>query len=330
MKIRHLPLWPFSVHVGGFEIQAKRFIQACVAAGLDAAPLAMMDEGDRADVIHYWGLHWTFGQTMTWAKRAGKKNVVTALLPSVPTSATSRSAFFVRRMMRRLIGPRLPISLVDALVVVSEEQRRVAIRFYGFRPESVFVIPHIVAGPYWKRSPEPGSEPYVLCTGNICPRKNQLALIRAAASEGFRLVISGAPMPGQQAYYETCLAEIKRCSNIRYLGNLDEQGEELVGAYLHAGAFILLSHLETQPVSALEAAVVGLPVALLDRPYGRQQLFRAALKIPTPSSGDVGLAVQKLLSNPKGFRIPSSELASTHPDRVGVAAATLYRALTDV
>lgn len=93
---------------------------------------------------------------------------------------------------------------------------------------------------------------YILCAARVCPRKNQLALAKAARSLGLRLVLAGGA--DNQDYLDRCM----RFKNVTYAGflSLRKLAPLYRGARLHA----LAGFVETPGLSNLEAAVCGCAV----------------------------------------------------------------------
>ena len=101
-------------------------------------------------------------------------------------------------------------------------------------------------------------DPFVLCMGNIEPRKNQLSLIQATEKMGIKLVLIGEIRDIEYA---------KRCKqvasdNVLFLPKLDHGSILQRSAYSACNLFVLPSTLETPGLAALEAAVSGAKVAI--------------------------------------------------------------------
>lgn len=263
---------------------------------------------------------------MLWAHRAGVKNVVTALLPAVPTGVARLRLGARRAIARRLIDPRWN-ELVDALVVVSDEQRRVACSYFGFERRKVNVIPNIVAEQFWTATRDVSQGGYLLCSGNISPRKGQLDLVLASAKASLPLVLVGGRVPGEERYFDLVMSAVQR-AGATYVGELEPSSQELVDVYTGAKAFVLLSRSETQPVSVLEAAVVGLPIGLLRQPYTAQAAFRGALRFSDPSPETVAEGLLSLMaSGAVQHGLDRAMLQACRAEAAGSAARSLYEGL---
>lgn len=98
----------------------------------------------------------------------------------------------------------------------------------------------------------------VLSIANIEPRKNQLALLKACMSIGKTLLLAGNI---RDASY---LAQLKNLGgrHFAYLGPIKHGGKKHLNLLATCGVFALPSLYETPGLSALEAGVAGMPIAI--------------------------------------------------------------------
>ncbi|WP_321814293.1 MULTISPECIES: glycosyltransferase [unclassified Paraburkholderia] len=103
------------------------------------------------------------------------------------------------------------------------------------------------------------SEDFVLNVANIEPRKNQLNLIRAMKQHPeLKLVLAGHIRDTE--YAELCFAE--GGDQLKYLGPIPHDADELRSAYAACSVFALPSTLETPGLAALEAFACGAPIVV--------------------------------------------------------------------
>jgi glycosyltransferase involved in cell wall biosynthesis len=103
--------------------------------------------------------------------------------------------------------------------------------------------------------------PFVLNVGNIEPRKNQLALIRAMKQmPELQLVLIGHER--DPAYAQACREE--GGDQVRFLGPMTHTDPLLRSAYAACEVFCLPSTLETPGLAALEAYAVGASIAITE------------------------------------------------------------------
>jgi glycosyltransferase involved in cell wall biosynthesis len=101
--------------------------------------------------------------------------------------------------------------------------------------------------------------PFVLNVGNVEPRKNQLALIRAMRQiPDMKLVQIGHER--DTAYAQTCRQESG--NQVLYIGPIQHDSALLRSAYAACDVFCLPSVLETPGLAALEAYAMGAEIAV--------------------------------------------------------------------
>ena len=144
----------------------------------------------------------------------------------------------------------LPNSDSEADIIRKEKQKDVP----------VIVIPNIVdvkKTDAIKREPW-GKRSTILCVGHFCPRKNQLALIRALKGTDISIIFAGGFRPMHSYYYHRCRRNAK--DQHTFLGTCsNEKVLELMG---RAKVHIQTSFLETPGIANLEAGLMGCNVVL--------------------------------------------------------------------
>lgn len=119
--------------------------------------------------------------------------------------------------------------------------------------------------------PVPADAPprYALCVGRIERRKNQLLLIRAAASLDLPVVLIGAVNLAEKSYWRQCRRAAARL-RVRVI-HIEATGWEQVWPYYaHAAVHAQPSWFETPGLSSLEAAAAGCPIVCTDQGSARE------------------------------------------------------------
>ena len=101
---------------------------------------------------------------------------------------------------------------------------------------------------------------YILCVGRICPRKNQLSLIKAFRSSNIPLLLIG-PVEDKE-YFKTC--KENSGSNIFFLNAIPHH--ELNSVYAGCKVHVLPSWFETPGLASLEAGLAGANIVVTE--YG--------------------------------------------------------------
>jgi glycosyltransferase involved in cell wall biosynthesis len=332
---RVVPFQPHCFAFGGFEIQMIGAMEAAREAGADVAPLDFWSREPDFDLLHLWGWGLEHRGTVHWAKAGGKKILLSALV-RYPGWA-SRLLYLASYLWGPARLKRPMIAELDGITVVNRQQKDYLTGIVGFPADRVFVIPNIVEEIFFAPPTEPnefdpqlfdpGIENYAICAGNVCPRKNQLALAKACRKIGVPLLLVGPALTGEAEYARAVEDEIANNPMVRWVKGLPPASPQLASAYRRAAVFALPSYNEEQPISALEAAASGMPLVLSDRPYARQDCYAGALA-PDPKSVDaIAAALRRALDRPDKHRPPASAIADCRRPIVGRAYANAYRAL---
>lgn len=326
-KIRVLPLQPHCFAFGGFELQMINAMKLVQDVGVDIAPLDIWKREADFDILHLWGLELQHRNTVMWAHLMGKKILVSTLV-SYP-SLISR----LRYVASSLIGParlRKPmLAQINGITVVNRQQKQFLVNTINFPSEKVFVIPNVVEDiffdvPKSAESFQLDIENYVICAGNICKRKNQLALVKACIKIGVPLLLVGHVLNGEENYGRAVNDAMANNSNIRWIKGLMPGSAQLAVAYGRAAVFVLPSFNETQPISALEAAAARKPLVLADRPYSKQEFYANAVLTNPDSVNSIASAIAKALDHPDAYCPPAAVIEKCRQNKVGAAYLAAY------
>ena len=328
MKVRVLPCQPHSLAFGGFEIQSISAINAARTAGIDIEPLDVWCRDEDFDILQLWGLEGSHQLAVTWGHRAGKKIVMSVLLPYL-SSKTYAKYHLSRLLGFKRIQSKI-LRMVDRLIVVNDDQAKAAESILNFPIDRISVIPNIVEDIYFVNHDNVitankfGIEKYLICTGNICKRKSQLILAQAAIAENTPLLIVGRPLTGEDAYADALSKLIESCSKVKWIHGLPPHSQELLDAYRNSVGFALISNDETQPISALEAAAMGKPLLLSDHKWARQSFYHGACLVNPVSLESVKGGIRRILEYPNLFTVPPHELYSCRRQKVSDAYVKLF------
>lgn len=164
--------------------------------------------------------------------------------------------------------------------------------------------------------------PFVLNVGNIEPRKNQLALVRAMRQlPGYRLVLIGHQRDPD--YARQVLEE--GGDQVSYLGPMPHD-DILLSAYRACALFALPSTLETPGLAALEAAAQGAPL-LLTREGSCQEYFGARAQYVDPASVEAIADTMGAMLQAGGAPAAAFEAEAFTWSRTTAALRDIYAAL---
>jgi glycosyltransferase involved in cell wall biosynthesis len=200
----------------------------------------------------------------THSSKAGLLGRLAAWREGVPSIHTAHAWSFSDGLPWRRVAFAVPIEalagrITRRFVVVSDADRRIALRYRVARPEQIRVVHNGV--PDRPERADPGSGPPVIAmVARMAAPKDHLLLIRALAGvrEPFQLLLIGDG-PDRPAI-ERCIEELGLGARVELAGVSDQVPRLLAGAWLAA----LISRQEGFPLAVLEAMRAGLPVIASD------------------------------------------------------------------
>lgn len=331
IKKSEIKYFPFQAHCfafGGFDLQminAKSIINE-LNQGVQVNGIDFWSRDSSFYIAHFWGLDISHYNQILWAKRSGKKVVVTALL----SYFESQRELFRHRVSNYVGIVRILkkiISVIDALVVVSEVQKQIAISKYNCAPEKIHVIPNMVLDEFWDGSISLKSGDYFLSVGNICHRKNQVKLAQACIQADVKLTIVGEVLDGEVEYGIQLEELVTKSNNLTWIKGLKQASSELIELINNCMCVVLLSDQETQPISLLEAAVLQKPLLISNRKFADQIYYRNACLVDDQKMDSIVKGLNLVKLNPGKFVPDKNILQMCKPKVVGEAYIRLYKSL---
>lgn len=327
IAVRVVPVQPHCFAFGGFELQMIGAMESARQTGLDIKPLDAWRRVADFDIIHLWGFEVAHFQTAYWAHAARKKLVMSALLGYPSFYLYLRNLGAKLASSSRLKFKMLP--WISALTVVNAEQARYAVKILGIAADRVHVIPNIVDDIFFDPPSiaddfDVGFNDYVLCTGNVCRRKNQLTLVKACRKLGVPLLLVGDALIGEEEYGKAVAEAMHGMPNMAWIRGLAAGSDALAASYRNCLMFALPSYAEAQPISALEAAAAGKPILLADRSYARQEFFMNAALSSIESESHLIQGLKRVMNAPSTYCAPREILERCRRENVGNAYREVY------
>jgi glycosyltransferase involved in cell wall biosynthesis len=134
---------------------------------------------------------------------------------------------------------------------------------------------------------------FLLCVGNVEPRKNQLELVRACVGIGRPLVLIGGVR--EDAYLAECLAV--GAGFVHYLGRFEAESPLLKSAYQACSAHVLASHFETPGLASMEAAALGARIVSTEEGCAREYFGEWAHYVQPNSRDSIRAGVEAALAD---------------------------------
>jgi len=283
MKINFIPYQAHSLEFGGFEHQMLDLFNALKENNYDVIKFNPYDRDDSYDIMHFWGLEFEHLINMRYGKIKKKKIVLTALL-SYNNSFLSKIRTMMSIYFRKMHYLKMILDFVDIVVVVNELQAKFAKDVLRLPAEKIKIIPNMISDDFFQINGIK-DEGYLLTTGNVSERKNQLMLAKICLKNKIPLKIVGGISTGSEKYAQELKKLIANSDKIEWINELKKDSSELQRLYQNCSGFVLLSKNETQPISVLEATAMGKPVLLSDFGYSKQPIYRFAMKTSISNYG---------------------------------------------
>jgi glycosyltransferase involved in cell wall biosynthesis len=291
---------PFSFAHGGHQIQIEQTLSALKKIDVSVEPLRWWDASQRGDILHYFGRPPM--NLLRLARRKGMRVIIADLL----TGQGSRPAWQhnLQRLALTVIGKVVPQTWratltweayrqADVCIALTHWEAHLFERLYGAPTDRIHVVPNGVEDAFLHSTPQQRGK-WLVCTAIITERKRVLELAEAAVDGRTPLWIIGKPYTDSDPYAQRFLQLAKsEPALIRYEGPIDDR-LKLAEIYRQARGFVLLSTMESQSISALEAAACECPVLLTDLPWARTVFGQKASYCPLKLSraGTVGVLQQ--------------------------------------
>lgn len=321
---------PFLLAHGGVQIQVEQTLAALQRQGIEAFPLPWWDDAGSPDIIHFFGRP---NQAYANLVRQKKIRLVIADLLTSQGSRTSlqRLPFRLLSSLDRLAGGRIRSRLgwtvydrADCCVCLTSWEAFLIRTMYGASRARLEVVPNGVEGIFLAARGNFPRADHLVTTVTITQRKRVLELVEAAALARVKVRIIGKPYQDRDPYYLRFLESVKRSQPwVDYVGPLEDRAK-LAREYNQAAGFVLLSAMESQSLSALEAAACGCPLLVSDLPWARTTFGSQASYCPitsaTPTAGHLGAFYKNIAQAPRFQNVLSW-------DQVCQRLADIYKSL---
>lgn len=277
---------------GGLEIQAEKTKAALESKG---HRVEILNPGSPrlGQIVHFFG---TFDSYWEVAKQCEERKVPYVCSPVFlpPTTGAGLKARAIRKGIQdRTIhrGQKRLYQRAKRLFTLSKAEDDNLLTYFGSGLAKAVRVPNGVDERFSGGDPHPFREKYgvtedfVLCTGRIEPRKNQLTLIKAVKEHPLFLLGNNA----DPSYFDTCRNAAG--PSVKFLDPIPNDDPLLASAYAAAKVFCLPSFSEVLSLSALEAGMAGCRIVLADT-WGAEEHFQSYARYCNPKSEqDFGKAV---------------------------------------
>ena len=236
----------------------------------------------------------------THSTKAGVLGRAAAWREGVPAIHTAHAWSFSDGQPRRRVAAAVPVEVLAGratrrFVVVSDADRRIALRYRVARPAQLRVVHNGVADTTWRATPDAPGTPTIAMVARMAAPKDHLLLVRALAGVRvpFRLLLIGDGP--DRAELVAALERAGLSEHASLVGVSSEVPRLLAEAHVAA----LISRQEGFPLAVLEAMRAALPVLATDVGGVREAVEHGVTGLLVQRGDEAGLrtALTRLLSD---------------------------------
>ena len=265
MKVLILSYNVFAQNVaGGVYSKVMNYLTESKKMGYQFKPFNMWsDKITDYDIVHYFALKPEFYEHMMFAKRLGKKIVISSIV-SIRSTQKIKQSIFIGKYFKIHNNFDLQYKMLlaaDAIVTETAKEKKFIVDAYGIETSKIHVIPNGVSEEIAEGDPSilKGklgiTKDCVLQVGRFDRNKNQLSVIRAMKNSNLPIVFVGGPDVAQMDYYKQCQKEAG--SNCYFLGWVEHSSALMSSAYAAAKVVVLPSYYEIFGNAIFEGALAG-------------------------------------------------------------------------
>lgn len=293
---------PFFLAHGGFQIQIEQTRLALEREGVAVEWVRWWDPDQTGDLIHYFGRpHPAYIQQASQKKIPVIFSDLLGALGSRPASLRWCQRG-ITRLARALLPKEFTIRMgwdsyawANRVIALTAWEKRLMEEQFSAPPEKVVVVPNGVEDVFFEEA-RGKRESHLITTMTITERKRSVELVEAAVLAQIKLRILGAPYHEDDPYYQKFFSALKGAKPfVEYVGGVSDR-PKIAQEYRRASGFVLLSSMESQSLSALEAAACGCPLLLSDLPWARVSFGAQASYIPVAPAKQTAPYLKKLFA----------------------------------
>lgn len=262
---------------GGLEVQMRETANALITMGHDVHIVELYSENlCDYELIHHFSLKHSSLRILQYAKLCRVPIVATPLMNPWKSAWELRRIHLIRSLLHRLFGHDFSgywddlarsLQLCDAIFPLTELELQALTKFQPSVSQLCTVVPNGVSEMFFRATPHcyhqafGNGGKFVLIPSSIEPRKNQLAILKAAAAQGIKCALAGPILDSE--YFHACVAV--GAEHVSYLGELPYGSELLVSAFAAASCVPLVSQVEPFGLTPFESLASGTPSILSTR-----------------------------------------------------------------
>lgn len=327
---------------GGLEVQIRQTERALRDFGVDVRIVdPYVQKLNEFDIIHQFSLGHSSLRILQKAKNWGIPCVTSPMADPLNSTFEIYKVRFICYVLPHLTGQGFRtrwhdmidgLLLSDAICTITNREKQVIERLVPSIRGKVYVTPNGVTQEFFAADPahfealHPDLGPFVLVASSVLPHKNQLPVIEAAKSLGYRVVLIGSIL--DQHYYDLCIAA--GGNMVTYLGEYDYPSESLTSLFAAASVVVLASTFEPFGLVPFEALAAGTP-AILTKASGYDRLPDPPYfqRVNPHSAVDIKKALRVAWDTPRDRRVCRDSVVDLQWSVVARTLVGVYESILD-
>ncbi|GGK95168.1 glycosyltransferase family 4 protein [Deinococcus radiotolerans] len=343
MKIVFIIPRPMSLVFGGSEVQALKTKEQLEDLGhtVEFLNMTSLDQIKKADIVHFFGSDYIFGQLSEMLVAAGIPYVVSSIFYPVGSGILANK--FASRVLRTQFWHRKKVLERSQRILpnsISEISRLTYM--YGFDSNKFTVVNNGIdrdfigdGGQNFRDSHIRkifGESEFILSVGRIEGRKNSIKLLESAHRLDIPVVFIGRFTDTEKQYaHHFKNLSMRKKTGFLHINGLPQGGPMLASAYAACSAHVLLSKLETPGLVSLEAGLNGANL-VVSRCAPVEDYFNDIAFIVNPEDPqDVDYAIEKAVTLPRNFLSQSEFISENYSwETAGMKTIEVYRQILEL
>lgn len=299
---------------GGVQVRIRKIEDLLRKEGVETEFFSTFSSDiSNCDILHTFLATPTADGVISSAHRAGKKAVLSSIIPTVDGWKIKASRFMWRfHLLTQSQMIANTLCAADCIIAETYKEADFLHKYYSVPKQRIVVIPNGVDIPDNKEEKNlsiferiGGKKKYILQVGRFDDNKNQLNIIRALKNCNVDVVFIGGADRADNGYYDMCKREAQGDEHFHFLGWVENKSDILKSAYQNAEVLAMPSHFETFGLTLLEGGMLGNKLAISRTlPILEYPAFDSCRTFNPDSVTDIRKTLIAVLSDKKDETLP--------------------------
>lgn len=266
------------------------------------------DKIEDYDIIHIFKVNIDNYSLISYAKSMKKKIVVSSIVP-----LENKARIILCRLLYKIVPVKTTykimndiLDMADVIIAQTSKEAGFIEKYYKISHKKIHIIPNGVNENIideYNQNYKSENKNTVLYVGRFDRNKNQLSLIRALKNSDIPIVFVGGSIPTEKDYYDKCLEEAT--PNMKFMGWLSNDSDQLMKLYSKAKVVTLLSHKEIFGNALIEGGAIGANLVVTkELPVKEWGIENNCITVNSHDVNEIRKAILKAYNKPVDLDLP--------------------------